>query len=938
MQAYSDYLWVFTVEKGVLPVKPGKERAIQVECSLQTLRGKKVNVVISNPAASSEAEWHFKAYQFPAVVVLGQYSSIYFKIKEKNEVLGTSKINWEFIGEPPTEKNYTLRITDKKNKSSPNVGTIRVYTCFQKYQSSTSQPGLARPASSLYISQPLPTAQRTAQAVSKIQNPNALFGSMPQLPGIAPVEATRVTFSAAGRREISIKTSGLEKFITFSELPAFDTSPLQTEDSMGKHGFSLNNALWLVTCANLAYKDEEIIYDVCKNCWDMTGCIFLENTATDTRGFIMHNDQILVICFRGTESINNWITNLNFVLVPGRFPDRYTQTGSKVHQGFHEALLAVWDQIVDYVDSVYAQYPHLKLYICGHSLGGALANLCFAFYTLTDDPRPVEAVYTIGQPRAGNRQFKEILHQSAPMTKYIRITNNQDVVPSLAQGQHCGVHVHITSAGRLSLNPPAWRKAVQDIQAMQESAVGMQYAGIADHSAPVYRRIIEHEYAKYEATRANGSTSAYEICEQAILLIDMIVEGVKGVRRFKPQFRAIVANVIKIKPVIDAVGDYLVFLEARRKSLIEKSLAELNKLLVSLQKEITSKRKDTSRLQQRLNSERHFNQSMTKFCVSMQQICNYVHEVLLDVNSTMSESVIKTQNVQVKKYDPADYLVEFTSINFSEITRAANSTGSEEIEDIQNSLDAAETYVESGELEKGLQFLTPIADLPAFVAYATDEQRATYAFLLAKCHAKLQHQNEALQALQQLSTNKTATVDLMKDDAFTALVNNPAFQTLQTSVAETERKVEQEIAQIAVVEENEEYMTKLKAEEIDVLTAVFDDADVTGSGELTLEQFQLMIETLGVENILNQLGWKSSRNVIPQIFKITTRIDAEFEGKVNLRQFLNLMTTLLPSEVSPGMSDKRKISQPPAAQIQTPQQRTRKTASAPPPVWDMFKR
>lgn len=59
----ADYLWVFTVEKGVLPVKPGKDRAIQVECSLQTVRGKKVNVVISAPASSSEADWHFKAYQ-----------------------------------------------------------------------------------------------------------------------------------------------------------------------------------------------------------------------------------------------------------------------------------------------------------------------------------------------------------------------------------------------------------------------------------------------------------------------------------------------------------------------------------------------------------------------------------------------------------------------------------------------------------------------------------------------------------------------------------------------------------------------------------------------------------------------------------------------------------------------------------------------------------
>lgn len=37
-----------------------------------------------------------------------------------------------------------------------------------------------------------------------------------------------------------------------------------------------------------------------------------------------------------------------------------------------------------------------------------------------------------------------------PNTKYIRITNNQDCVPSLAGGQHCGLHVHFDANGRLT--------------------------------------------------------------------------------------------------------------------------------------------------------------------------------------------------------------------------------------------------------------------------------------------------------------------------------------------------------------------------------------------------------------------------------------------------------------------------------------------------------
>lgn len=48
---------------------------------------------------------------------------------------------------------------------------------------------------------------------------------------------------------------------------------------------------------------------------DMHGAVFLSNSATDTQGFCMHDDRICVVCFRGTESLRDWMTNLNFVLV-----------------------------------------------------------------------------------------------------------------------------------------------------------------------------------------------------------------------------------------------------------------------------------------------------------------------------------------------------------------------------------------------------------------------------------------------------------------------------------------------------------------------------------------------------------------------------------------------------------------------------------------------
>jgi predicted lipase len=98
----------------------------------------------------------------------------------------------------------------------------------------------------------------------------------------------------------------------------------------------------------------------------------------------------------------------------------------------------------------YMKYPELKLIICGHSLGGALALMCYSYFIFSDSPRRVDAVYTVGQPPVGNKHFAQHLKFASPKTKYIRITNNQDIVPSLKapKSEHFGIHVHIKSNGK----------------------------------------------------------------------------------------------------------------------------------------------------------------------------------------------------------------------------------------------------------------------------------------------------------------------------------------------------------------------------------------------------------------------------------------------------------------------------------------------------------
>ena len=56
-----------------------------------------------------------------------------------------------------------------------------------------------------------------------------------------------------------------------------------------------------------------------------------------------------------------------------------------------------------------------------------------------------------------------------------------------------------------------------------------------------------------------------------------------------------------------------------------------------------------------------------------------------------------------------------------------------------------------------------------------------------------------------------------------------------------------------------------------------------------------MVDTIGVENLLFQMGWKSPK-AVPQIFTIIKSIENDYHGTVTIEQYLNLMSTLLPSE------------------------------------------
>ena len=144
----------------------------------------------------------------------------------------------------------------------------------------------------------------------------------------------------------------------------------------------------------------------------------LRGRDVDTQGFIAVNESRLLAAFRGTESLPDWLTNLQTVRDPG--PWRNT----RVHEGFQDAFHAAALRIGEIIGR---ERGHRQVWLTGHSLGGALAVLLAA--TLLESAIPVTGLYTFGAPRVGNNAFASHVNEGLAHAAHWRVVNEGDLVP-----------------------------------------------------------------------------------------------------------------------------------------------------------------------------------------------------------------------------------------------------------------------------------------------------------------------------------------------------------------------------------------------------------------------------------------------------------------------------------------------------------------------------
>jgi triacylglycerol lipase len=216
------------------------------------------------------------------------------------------------------------------------------------------------------------------------------------------------------------------------------------------------------------------------------------NNLSDGWAYVVESELLIVLAFRGTRSTSNWETNLHAWLIhPARADARL-----RVHQGFYKAFEKLSDgtkgimQKIKEIES--ATVGRTPIYITGHSLGGALAQISAA--VLGSDQ--IAACYTFGSPRVGNYVFD--LWVKPPS---YRLINYADIVPQVPfpfpfvlNYRHSGDPRYmpdVTSGSPYRFEPNFFQRVVQFGKGVIQLIRARSILGIDDHQIGEYCRKLD---------------------------------------------------------------------------------------------------------------------------------------------------------------------------------------------------------------------------------------------------------------------------------------------------------------------------------------------------------------------------------------------------------------------------------------------------------------
>jgi hypothetical protein len=183
-------------------------------------------------------------------------------------------------------------------------------------------------------------------------------------------------------------------------------------------GNDWNNAYLLSLLSDKVYEDGPSFESFAKNALGFDDAHFHSIPTTDTQFGIVNTDDALIIVFRGSTSITDWVLDIagSPIAVIGIQAGFYSQASSAMPT----------------IEAAVANAPGKKIWLAGHSLGGADALV--AGWFLEDGVGPhsdVQGIVTFGAPKAFTGFEGAFIYNPAisPLTQ--RWVNTFDLVPTV---------------------------------------------------------------------------------------------------------------------------------------------------------------------------------------------------------------------------------------------------------------------------------------------------------------------------------------------------------------------------------------------------------------------------------------------------------------------------------------------------------------------------
>lgn len=140
----------------------------------------------------------------------------------------------------------------------------------------------------------------------------------------------------------------------------------------------------------------------------------------------------IMIAFRGTKFINEWLDDFDYKQVYFLKNANYSSNGSlndinlapSVHKGFYDLYNNIRDQILITLTKLDPNKTK-NIIITGHSLGSGIATICLI--DLYYEKYKNLLCYVFASPRVGNKKFTELFDKF----NFYSIINNLDIIPTM---------------------------------------------------------------------------------------------------------------------------------------------------------------------------------------------------------------------------------------------------------------------------------------------------------------------------------------------------------------------------------------------------------------------------------------------------------------------------------------------------------------------------